>query len=717
MSIRTKIIGVCGVVGLLLGGQTTFAAENALQAVKNEKKVASHLQEQIVNIDSSVVKKEKILTYFNSNAPKKYKENEIIVKFKNNYSVKNLGTMGAFLGLTSAKVLNKEGTHLLKFSKTKKMEEVLQKLNASPNVEYAEPNYLFKPTAVTDPLYSELWGLKNTGQDILGQIGKKGIDINVESAWTKTKGSSALVIGVIDTGMDINHPDLKDKIWVNTGEIPNDGIDNDKNGYIDDVNGWNFYDKNNRLFIRAEEDFHGTHVAGTIAAKADNIGVVGVAPNVKIMPLKFIGPWGGYEADAILAIEYAKSKGVKILNNSWGGPENSQALYDAIKNSGTLFIAAAGNDGMNADSSPMYPAAYNLPNILSVAAINNTGNLSIFSNYGVKSVDVAAPGEGILSTFPMLEGDYSTAYEYLDGTSMATPHVTGVAALVQSAHPSYTPAQIKDAIMRTITKLSSLSGKVATGGLVNAGNAIHFEADSEIPGIPWKGTTISSTLDAVKDKNDVYSIKLLKGEKLKVTLTGDAGTDFDLYLYNDTATTVNSSTGIAAHSETAKTSNESFTFTAPKTGTYYLNAYAYSGAGKYTLSVTEGIGAGIYENTSQYLGYEGTWNKVSDGSASESSYTSTNQTGSTVKIVFNGTGISYKAVKNNKQGIVKVTLDGKSANYSLYSASVQYGTEIFKKTGLPAGKHVLTIEWTGQSDPSSRKTSTEVNVDSITVLK
>ncbi|KZE64109.1 hypothetical protein AWM68_13465 [Fictibacillus phosphorivorans] len=719
MNVPKKIISVCGAFCLLFGTTTAFAvtSENVLQKVKHEKKVAGKIQEQIIKVETSAAKKKKILTYFNNNEAKNYKENEVIVKFKNNYSMKKLGATSTTLGLTNPKVLNKEGTQVIKFSKNKKMADVLRELNASPHVEYAEPNYFYKPTTVNDPLFSKLWGLKNTGQEILGQVGKKGIDINVEAAWAKTKGNTSLVIGVIDSGIDINHPDLKDKIWVNTGEIPNDGIDNDKNGYIDDVNGWNFYDKNNRLFIRGEEDFHGTHVAGTIAAKANNIGVIGIAPNVKIMPLKFLGPYGGYESDAILAIEYAKSKGVKILNNSWGGGENAQALKDAIKNSGTLFIAAAGNDGMNADSSPMYPAAYDLPNILSVASINNTGNLSYFSNYGVKSVDVAAPGEGILSTFPIMGGDYSTAYEYLDGTSMATPHVAGVAALVKSANPTYTPAQIKDAIMRTTTKLSTLTGKVATGGLVNAGKAVSFEADSDIPGIAWKEPSINTTLDASKDKNDVYSIKLLKGQKLKTTLTGDAGTDFDLYLYNDIAKTVNSSNGIVASSEIANTSKESFTYIAPKTGTYYINAYAYSGAGKYTLSVTEGIGAGTYENTSHYFGYEGTWSKISDGSASASSYTSANQAGSAVKIVFNGTGVSYKAIKNSKQGIVKVTLDGKSANYSLYASTPKYKQEIFNKTGLPAGKHVLTIEWTGQADPVARKTSTEVNVDSISVFK
>lgn len=716
MSVPKKMISICGALGLLFGASTTFATTSE-NVYKTEKKRLGNLQEQIVKIEDSGVKKKEILTKFYNTKSKSYKANEVIVKFKNNTSIKKLGSMNTTLGLSNLKVLNNQGTHVLKFSNNKKMSDVLRDLNASPDIEYAEPNYIYQPSTIKDPLYKNLWGLKNSGQEILEQVGKKGIDINVEAAWAKTKGDSSLVIGVIDSGIDINHPDLKDKIWVNPGEVPNDGIDNDKNGYIDDINGWNFYDKNNNLFIRGEEDFHGTHVAGTIAAKANNIGVIGVAPNIKIMPLKFLGPWGGSESDAILAIEYAKAKGIKILNNSWGGEDNGQALKDAIKNSGTLFIAAAGNDGMDTDSSPMYPAAYDLPNILSVAAINNKGNLSSFSNFGARSVDVAAPGEGILSTFPIIEENYSTAYEYLDGTSMATPHVTGVAALVKSVNPSYNPAQIKDAIMRTTTKLSSLTGKVSTGGLVNAGKAVNFEADSEIPGIAWKGVSIQSTLDSNKDKNDVYSIKLLKGEKLKTTLKGDAGTDFDLYLYNESAKTVDSSDGIVASSEIANSSNETITFTAPKTGTYYLNAYSYKGTGKYTLAVTEGIGAGTYENKSQYFGYSGAWKNISDGSASASSYTSTNQTKSTVNIVFNGTGVSYKAIKNHKQGIVKVTLDGKSTTHSLYAANPKYKEIIFDKKGLPAGKHVLTIEWTGQTDPMARKTSTEINVDSITIIK
>ncbi|MGE0995225.1 S8 family peptidase, partial [Bacillus sp. GMa5/2] len=214
-------------------------------------------------------------------------------------------------------------------------------------------------------------------------------------------------------------------------------------------------------------DSHGTHVAGTIAAAKNNtLGVAGVAPQVKVMSLKFLGTNGGTISNAIKAIEYAKNKGVKITNNSWGGGGFSQALYDAIQQSNSLFIAAAGNNGNNADQTPMYPAAYNLSNILSVASITNKGSLSSFSNYGKTSVDVAAPGTDILSTLP------NNSYGFYSGTSMATPHASGVAALIQSAYPSYSPVEIKNKIMNNTSPLSTLTNKVLTGGLINAGKAL-----------------------------------------------------------------------------------------------------------------------------------------------------------------------------------------------------------------------------------------------------
>ena len=230
------------------------------------------------------------------------------------------------------------------------------------------------------------------------------LDINALEASAITQGDNDLVVAVIDDGVDFSHPDLAGRAWTNPGEVPNNNLDDDANSYVDDVNGWDFYNRDKTVHDPGVDE-HGTHVSGTLAASVDGQGVVGVAPNVKIMALKFLGPYGGYTSDAVLAIQYAKAEGAKISNNSWGGGPYDQALYDAINNSGSLFVAAAGNDGNN---SPSYPAGYDLPNILSVAAVDNQGKLASFSNYGASSVDISAPGVGILSSVPGIPGDAAT---------------------------------------------------------------------------------------------------------------------------------------------------------------------------------------------------------------------------------------------------------------------------------------------------------------------
>ncbi|GHH97556.1 S8 family serine peptidase [Neobacillus kokaensis] len=718
MKKKKRIVSIIAGLGLLLS--ITTAAGASPQQQTNQKKVSQKVN-PIIQIDKNQSEKKRY-QFSLSNVKKRsmskddekrgYKKGEVIVRFKKGQSLEALGTKAKDKGLKVAEHLDKSlGIQLIKFNKNLSTEnDIIKLFKSSRAVEYAEPNYILKPAAVSDPYYGYLWGLKNTGQTINGVQGKAGIDIKAETAWAKTKGSSSTVIAVIDTGVDFNHPDLKDNIWKNPGEIANDGIDNDKNGYIDDVIGWNFFDNNKTPYYSAGEDYHGTHVAGTIAGRANTIGVIGVAPNVKIMPLKFIGPEGGSTSDAIKAINYAKAKGVKISNNSWGGGGYSQALYDAIKNSNSLFVAAAGNDGENIDTTPTYPASFNLNNILSVAAISNTGSLASFSNYGVTSVDVAAPGVSILSTFPE-----SYAYGYLDGTSMATPHVTGTAALVTAANPALTSLQIKDMIMKSVTKLSSLTGKTVTGGLINAGAAVSGDLDGDIPGVPFKGTSVSSTLNSTSDKDDVYSINLLKGEKLSVTLTGTTGTDFDMYLYDKTAKTVNSSIGILAYSEKTGTSAESFSFIAPSDGTYYLDIFAYKGSGNYTASVKSGVTAGVYEDTNSNINFSGNWLKASTSSASGGSYKTVNELGASGQLVFNGTGISITSLKSSSQGIAKVTLDGVAYNIDLYSASTTYKSKVFSKTGLSAGRHVLKIEWTGKIHSGAKKSATTINVDSITV--
>ncbi len=321
-----------------------------------------------------------------------------------------------------------------------------------------------------DPDYSKLYGLNNTGQT----GGTSDADIDAPEAWDITTGSASTIVAVTDTGVDINHPDLKNNIWVNSGETAGNKIDDDKNGYVDDVNGYDFYNNDATVYDPGDGDKHGTHVAGTIAAEGNNgIGVSGVNWKAKIMPLKFLGPDGGYTSDAVEALNYAVAKGAKISNNSWGGGGYSQTLLDAINKadtSGHLFVAAAGNGGSdgvgdNNDSTPHYPSSYDSSNIVSVAATDRKDAPAGFSNYGSTSVDLAAPGVGILSTLP------GNTYGSYSGTSMATPHVSGVAALLKSMNSSADDATLKDQILKSVDAKSNLSGKMVSGGRSNAAQA------------------------------------------------------------------------------------------------------------------------------------------------------------------------------------------------------------------------------------------------------
>jgi subtilisin family serine protease len=340
------------------------------------------------------------------------------------------------------------------------------------DIEYAEPNYIYTYGSVsTDPYFTNgsLWGMNGT------------YGSNAYKAWANNHtGSTNVVVGIIDQGIEFSHPDLQGQVWTNPYD-PVDGRDNDGNGYIDDVHGWDFDGNNNTIYdggTTGSTDNHGTHVAGTIGAKANNSqGVAGVNWNITMISAKFIGANGGTTASAVKAIDYITDMkirhGMNIVatNNSWGGGGYSQALYDAINranNRNILFIAAAGNGGSdgigdNNDVTPNYPSNYKLPNVIAVAAIASNGTLGSFSNYGKSTVHIGAPGVGIWSSLP-----YNTYGSY-SGTSMATPHVTGGAALYASTHPGSTAAQIKSAILNSATPTTSLSGKTITGGRLNVG--------------------------------------------------------------------------------------------------------------------------------------------------------------------------------------------------------------------------------------------------------
>ena len=289
--------------------------------------------------------------------------------------------------------------------------------------------------------------------------------MNMLPAYEIAKGDTDIVIGVLDTGIDINHSDLAKNIYVNKKEIPGNGIDDDGNGYVDDVNGWDFNHSDNSVFDSSESDLHGTYVAGVIAAIEDDKGIIGVAPNVTILPLKFIDGFTGYTCDAIAAIEYAKNMGVKVINCSFGGTDNNPALKDAMENSGILFVCAAGNRGGDSTDYPVYPASYDIPNVISVAAIDTMGILASFSNRG-KQIDVAAPGVHILSTIP------ENGYDYYSGTSVASANVSGVIGLMLSKDKSLSNNQIKENLLSTVTKCDALIGVIGSEGRVDAYGAL-----------------------------------------------------------------------------------------------------------------------------------------------------------------------------------------------------------------------------------------------------
>jgi subtilisin family serine protease len=349
------------------------------------------------------------------------------------------------------------------------VQQAILSLKANPWVEYAEPDYVVHPTATTpnDQFFGLQWGLHNTGQTVNGMAGANDADIDMPQAWDIATGSASVIVAVLDTGTEWHHPDLDDNIWTNTGEIPENGVDDDFNGYIDDVRGWDFFDNDNDP---DDGSGHGTHTAGTVGAEGDNgQGVAGVVWNVQIMPLRFLGPGGGSTSDAVRALEYAVENGARISNNSWGGGPFSASMRDAILAAaaeGHLFVSSAGNDGDDTDALGHYPSGYDAPNILSIANMQNDDTLRPTSNYGATTVDLGAPGTNIVSTWP------GSGYVYLSGTSMASPHVAGVAALLLSENPGWGYVQLKQRIMESVRPVAALSGKSVTGGVLNAALAI-----------------------------------------------------------------------------------------------------------------------------------------------------------------------------------------------------------------------------------------------------
>ena len=443
----------------------------------------------------------------NSRPLSKYSKNEyeLIIVFGEQTDQSKIQQIKEKYGFTSSKTLktsesqhmeivtvpSSEGAALSVGAESALAERLAARLESDPGIAHVQPNYHYRLSdgeipelspLPNDPYLTEQWGLINSGQSVNGVSGIEGIDINADAAWDTTRGSNDVVVAVIDSGVWLNHPDLSDSIWTNDDEIPGNKIDDDDNGYIDDYYGWDFaLDQPNQLDSPTVHT-HGTHVAGIISAAGNNgSGISGAAPEAKIMSLNFMSRTldgvSGTTSDAISAINYARDNGAMVINASWGGDSDDLLLKKAIEECGMVFVTAAGNRSLDLDRTPEYPAAYDLDNLVTVAAVNSSGLLASFSNYGAIGVDIAAPGTNILSTVSA-GSDYvyddNGFYTFMNGTSMAAPFVSGIAALQLAVVPDLTAAKTRMILLRSARPMASLTGKMVSGGIADANAALQL---------------------------------------------------------------------------------------------------------------------------------------------------------------------------------------------------------------------------------------------------
>ncbi|MBR5180473.1 MAG: S8 family serine peptidase [Lachnospiraceae bacterium] len=416
------------------------------------------------------------------------------------------------------------------------------------------------------------WGFGSKGWSAIEQSSAvEDIDINMDEAreiYSSKSSAKEVVVALIDTGVDYTHEDLADSIWVNEDEIPNNGIDDDKNGFIDDVYGWNFYDNSNKVYTGSSDE-HGTHCAGTIAAKTDNgVGIASVTggTNVKVMVLKALGgsEGTGETISIIQAIRYAEANGASIVNLSLGSYYSDELLYNTIASSSMLFVVASGNGdyytgrGSNNDTTPCYPASYDLDNIISVANISYDGTLDSSSNYGARSVDLAAPGTSIISTVP------GNKYEYLTGTSMSAPFVTAAAALVYSYYENITLSDVKEILLNSVKKLDSLSGKTVSGGMLDVSAALSYNTSKLSH---KKFVSLAATGSAPEFSYEVYT----QNNKLYISINViDADRDlYALYYADGKLSAADFAYGLNGKSFTLRNSSASFVSTDYGTYTFY----------------------------------------------------------------------------------------------------------------------------------------------------
>jgi hypothetical protein len=433
---------------------------------------------------------------------------EVLLRFEDGATEEQRQAIRAVLGAHKRRELGRAIEHLV-LGPGLSTEQAVAIYEQHPLIRYVEPNYIVSADILPDdPRFPELYGLNNTGQT----GGTPGADIAAEQAWNVSTGSNQVIVGVIDSGIDYTHPDLAVNIWSNPGEIPDNGIDDDGNGYVDDVRGWDFANQDNDPW---DDNSHGTHVAGTIGAVGDNgVGVSGVNWKARLVPLKFLNSSGsGSTSDAILAVEYATAIGADVVNNSWGGGAFSQALLDAIEaaaEADVLFVASAGNQGVDTDLFPHFPSSYEAVNVVSVAATDHNDFKASFSNFGLTSVDLGAPGVDTLSTIP------GSSYGWKSGTSMAAPHVSGAAALIRSVAPHLGVVDLKNLLLNNTVPLPSLDGNTVTGGRLSAYLPIAVQ-DETAPG------AIDDLTAETPTSNSIF---------LRWTSTGDDALDGIATLYD-----------------------------------------------------------------------------------------------------------------------------------------------------------------------------------------
>ena len=557
-----------------------------------------------------------------------YVPGEIVVQFHRGFTVASQDRLATSTGGTLLARIPEFGVGVLALSPATDVLETSKRLSHGPGVIAAEPNWIREANEVipTDPSFADQWGLRNTGQSHVvadppptSVLGLADADADVSDAWTVTQGSPDTVIAILDTGADLSHPDLTASFWSNPAETEANGIDDDANGYVDDTVGFDFV--GNDSSPQDDTDGHGSHVAGIAAASTNNsIGGAGVCPACKLMVLR-AGNSQGFPLSAELeAVAYAVDNGADVINMSLGGPVWTKIERDVLAwagKNGVVVVAAAGNEGRDNDQlsliqgdsfSPSFPASYDLPNIISVAASNDLdqygyatgcdssggGAKCFFTNWGHTSTDLAAPGVDIFSTY--LSGGYAA----LDGTSMAAPFVAGVAGLVISIHPQYTPGQVRNAILNSVDHPSDLAGGFTlTSGRLNAFNALAASTGRSAPqtdGTMSGATPITyrknGSLSFPTDINDIYKMRLRAGREYAVLLEVPRRADYDIYVWKPGATDtwpVDYRCGLSCNLQKSSTKgrgkDEYMEFTARKTGTYYFHVTNFQGRGSYNLFV------------------------------------------------------------------------------------------------------------------------------------